>query len=86
MPSKSEVIEDILGAVEEQFYKTLKAENYPNYFGGRVEITYSTKPRLEIEIHEVGKPGPKLGQKFKPRVGPSKRAMQEMQEDSSEEF
>jgi len=83
MPTKTEVIEDILAMVEEEFYKTLKAENYPNYFGGRVEITYSAKPRLEIDIHEMGKPGPKKGQKFKPKVGPSKRAIREA---SSEGF
>jgi len=84
MPTKQQVIEDILGAVEEEFYKTLKAETYPHYFGGKVEISYTAKPRLEIEIHEIGKPGPKLGQKFKKREGPSKAAIRAMNEESEE--
>jgi hypothetical protein len=84
MPSKREVIEDILGTVEEEFYRTLTADTYPDYFGGRVEITYSTKPRLEIEIREIRKSGPKPGTKFKPRVGPSKAAIKAMQD--TEEF
>lgn len=86
MPTREEVINDILGAVEERFYKKLTAETYPNYFGARVEIAYSTKPRLEINIHEIGRPGPKQGQKFRKRIGPSKKAMKEMHEDSTEEF
>jgi hypothetical protein len=86
MPTKIEIIEDLLGAVEEKFYETLKDESYPNYFGGRVEITYSTKPRLEIDIREIGKPGPKLGQKFRKRVGPSKSAMRAMNDETTEEF
>jgi len=86
MPSKTEVIEDLLAATEEELYKALTAESYPCYLGGRVEVNYTAKPRLEIKISEIGKPGPKLGQKFKPRVGPSKRAMQAMNGDAGEEF
>ena len=84
MPSKSEIIEDFLGQVEERFYETLKAENFPHYFGGKVQIAFTTAPRLEIDIHEIGKPGPKLGQKFKKREGPSNAAMRAMNEESEE--
>lgn len=80
MPAKSEVIEAFLAEIEEEFYRTLKAETYPHFFGGRVEIKYSTKPALEIQIQEIRKPGPKLGQKFKKRIGPSKAAMKAMKE------
>jgi len=86
MPTKQQVIEDILGAVEEEFYKTLKSESYPHFFGGKVEIAYSTKPRLQIDINEIGRPGPKLGQKFKKREGPSKAALKAMQQEDQEEF
>ena len=84
MPSKSEVIEDILAAVEEEFYKTLKSESYPHFFGGKVQIAFTTAPRLVIEIHEIGKPGPKLGAKFKKRVGPRPSTLRAMQEDQEE--
>ena len=84
MPSKSEIIEDFLAQIEERFYETLKGDSFPHYFGGRVEIGFTTKPRVEINIHEIGKPGPKLGQKFKKRVGPSKAAMRAMNEESEE--
>jgi hypothetical protein len=86
MPSKAEVIEDMLAQVEEEFHKVLTRENYPNFFGGKVQITYTTAPRLTIEIAEAKRSGPKTGQKFRKRVGPSKAAMKAMREDSSEEF
>lgn len=86
MPSKAECIEDMLAQVEEEFHKVLKADKYPNFFGGKVQIAFTTAPRLAIEIHELGKPGPKKGQKFKKRVGPSKASMRAMNDDSSEEF
>jgi hypothetical protein len=85
MPSKSEVIEDFLAQVEEEFHRLLTRDKYPNFFGGKVQITYTTAPRLAIEIHELGKPGPKLGTKFKPRVGPRPSALRAMQ-DTEEEF
>ena len=84
MPSKTEVIEDFLAQIEEQFYATLKGETFPGFFGGRVEIKYCTKPALQIEISEIRKPGPKRGSKNKPRIGPSKRAMNS--DNDSEEF
>lgn len=84
MPSKSEIIEDFLAQIEERFYEILKAESFSHYFGGKVEISYTTKPRLEIDIHELGRPGPKPGTKFKKRVGPSKAAMRAMNEESEE--
>ena len=86
MPSKSEVIEDFLAQIEEEFHRVLTSEQYPNVFGGKVQIAFTTSPRLVIEIHELGRPGPKVGTKFKKRVGPSKAAVREMQDDSSEEF
>jgi hypothetical protein len=84
MPSKRQIIEDFLAQVETEFYKTLTSEEYPHYFGGKVQITYTTAPRMVIEIHELGKPGPKRGSKFKRKIGPSKRAIREMQD--TEEF
>jgi len=86
MPSKSEVIEDFLAQVEEEFHRVLTREQYSEFFGGRVQIAFTTAPRLEIDIHEIGKPGPKKGQKFRKRVGPSKKAMRAMTEDTTEEF
>ena len=85
MPSKSEVIEDFLAQVEEEFHRVLTREQYSEFFGGRVQIAFTTAPRLEIDIHELGKPGPKLGTKFKPRVGPRPSALRAMQ-DTEEEF
>jgi hypothetical protein len=84
MPSKKQCIEDVLGTIEDEFYKVLKGEEFENYFGGRVDILYSTKPRLEINIREIGKSGPKPGTKFKRRVGPSKAAMRAMHADTEE--
>ncbi len=84
MPSKSEIIEDFLAQIEERFHETLQGENFPDFLGGRVEIIYTTKPRVEISIHEVGKPGPRPGSKNKLRVGPSKRAMRAAED--TEEF
>jgi hypothetical protein len=86
MPSKTEVIEDMLACVEEEFHRVLTHDKYPNFFGGKVEIAFTTAPRLVIEIHEIGKPGPKLGQKFRKRVGPSKSAMRAMNDETTEEF
>lgn len=86
MPSKSEVIEDMLAQVEEEFHRVLTHETYPNFFGGKVLVAFSTAPRLTIEIREQRRPGPKLGQKFRKRVGPSNKAIRAMNEDMAEEF
>lgn len=86
MPTKTEVVEDFLSQIEDRFYQTLKGDNFPDYLGGTVQIAFTTKPRLTIDIHEIGKPGPRAGSKFKKRVGPSKKAMKAMREDASEEF
>jgi hypothetical protein len=77
MPNKTEIIEDFLSQIEEHFYATLKSETFPNYFGGSVRIVFSTAPRVAIEITEAKRPGPKMGSKNRPHIGPSKRAMNE---------
>lgn len=77
MPSRTEVIEDMLAQVEEEFHRVLTREQYPNFFGGKVQIAFTASPRLVIEIHEIGKPGPKVGQKFK--KNPSLQAARRLQ-------
>lgn len=84
MPSRTEVVEDFLAQIEERFYKTLKAEDYLNYLGGSVRIVYTTAPRVTVEITEAKKPGPKVGQKFKPKIGPNKEALKAMNEDTED--
>ena len=84
MPTKRQVIEDLLGAVEQRFYEVLTREDFEDYLGAKVTIIFTTKPRLEIDIRESRKSGPKPGTKFKPRIGPSKSALREMQEDTEE--
>jgi hypothetical protein len=84
MPSKREVVEDMLAQVEEEFHRVLARDEYPHFFGGSVRIVYTVKPRLTVEIRELGRPGPKKGQRFKKRVGPSKAAMRAMPD--TEEF
>jgi hypothetical protein len=86
MPSKSEVIEDFLAQIEEEFHRVLTRETYLNFFGGKVQIAFTTAPRVAIDINEAKRPGPKVGQKFRKRVGPSKASMRTMQEDLPEEF
>ena len=86
MPSKAECIEDFLAQIEERFYSELKAESFADFLGGTVKISYSVKPRVTIEIREVGKSGPRKGSKFKPKIGPTKKAMRAMNEDTTEEF
>ena len=80
MPTKKEAIEDLLGAIEERFYEVLTREEFEDYLGAKVTIIYTAKPRLQISIRESGRPGPRKGQKFKKRVGPSKRTMQRHEE------
>lgn len=65
MPSKSEVIEDMLAQVETEFHRVLTRPEYPNFFGGSVRIVYSTAPRVTVEIAEAKRPGPKVGSRFK---------------------
>jgi hypothetical protein len=84
MPSKRQIIEDVLGAIEDEFYRVLTREEFEEYLGAKVTIVYSAKPRLEIDIHELGKPGPKRGQKFKKRVGPRPSALKAIED--TEEF
>lgn len=86
MPSKSEIIEDFLAQIEEQFHQTLKGDSYPNYLGGRVDIAFTTAPRLAIEIHEIGKPGPKVGSTFKKNASLKAARKFKRQEQDSEEF
>lgn len=81
MPSKAEIIEDFLAQIEERFHQILKGDTYPNFFGGRVEICYSAKPRLEITIREIGKTGPKPGTKFK--KNPSLQAARRLHKQES---
>ena len=86
MPSKSECIEALLAEIEERFYSALEGkEQFENFFGGRVEIAFTAKPRLEIDIHEIGKPGPKRGQKFRMNTSlQAARRLQKQNEDTEE--
>jgi hypothetical protein len=84
MPSRREVIEDLLAAIEQRFYELLPAQEFEHFFGGSVKIVYSALPKLEIDIRERKKSGPKLGSKNKPRVGPSKAAKKEIWRDEEQ--
>lgn len=88
MPTKRECIEDMLAQVEEEFHRVLTHDSYPNFFGGRATIAYSSaRPELKVEIKELGKPGPKRGSKFRKRIGPSKKVLQAFNEhEDTEEF
>ena len=80
MPSKSEVVEAFLAEIEERFYATLQGDNFSDYLGGTVQISYTAKPRLTIDIHELGRPGPKVGTKFK--KNPSLQAARRLQKET----